>query len=71
MSSKHNQAGFTLFDSVVTFYWIALFVGGVAYIVDIFRLAHMNFDHVTATMVLRIVGVVFAPLGAVMGFIPN
>jgi hypothetical protein len=44
----------------------ALFYGWVANIVAI---AHGNFSELTGLLVLRVVGIFVAPLGAIMGFL--
>lgn len=45
--------------------WIAVVVGWVMNIVDLF---YQSFEPLTAVAVLRVVGIFILPLGAVMGF---
>lgn len=63
-----NQRGFTLPEAII-FFWIAVFiVGAVGWIWNIVKLIGMTFDPITGMLVVRAVGIVFAPLGAVVGF---
>lgn len=44
---------------------------GVAYgwIMNIVTIAHSNFNELTGLLVLRVVGIFIAPLGAVLGYV--
>lgn len=64
----NNQRGFTL--PQLLFLLIVLFgVGG--WIANIVKLIGMNLDPITGMLIVRAVGIVLLPVGAVVGFIPN
>lgn len=46
--------------------WIAAIVG---WVMNIITIAHANFSDLTGILILRIVGIFVAPLGAVLGYI--
>jgi len=49
--------------------WIAVVVATlVGWVINIVELVAMPFDPITIEMIVRIVGVVFVPLGALMGY---
>lgn len=63
---KILQRGFTLIEMMV----VAILVfGGVGWIANVVKLVGMNFDHITGLLIVRAIGIVLVPLGAVMGFI--
>ena len=48
--------------------WILAAIAPViGWILNIVKLAGMNFDHINGMMVLRVIGIFMAPLGAVLG----
>lgn len=62
----NNQKGFTLINILIVIAYILMLVGWVANIV---KLAGSTFDVITGMIVLRVIGVVVPPVGAVMGFL--
>lgn len=57
-------------EAITTWTFIAFLCGGiVGWILNIVRLVSMDVDRV-GLLALRIIGVLFPPLGAVVGFIP-
>jgi hypothetical protein len=66
---KRLQRGFTAMEllAVGTFVLIVAGVGG--WIANVVKLVGMDFGAVTGMLVVRAIGIVIAPLGAVMGFI--
>lgn len=65
-----KMKGFTIIELTVL---LALVVSVFGWISNIVRITTgwIGFDDITITMILRLIGVVMAPLGIVMGFIPN
>jgi hypothetical protein len=63
---KNLQRGYTFVELAVVVLAV-LGVGG--WIANIVKLVAMNFDHITGMLVARAIGVFFAPLGAVLGFL--
>lgn len=61
-----RQHGFTTGELVIV---LLLLVGGGGWIANIVKLAGMDFGAVTGMLVIRAIGIVVAPLGAVMGFL--
>lgn len=53
----------------VTLYlcFLVLFIGG--WILNIITIANSSFDSITGVLVLRVVGIFMAPIGAIMGWI--
>lgn len=61
-----RQHGFTTGEMVIV---LLLLVGVGGWIANIVKLAGMDFGAVTGVLVIRAIGIVVAPLGAVMGFL--
>ena len=56
--------------SIVPIVWLLLVVGGIyGYIHNIILLAHSDLHNVTAMMIIRCIGLIVVPLGAIMGYI--
>ncbi len=62
----HKMRGFTLTELLIVLFVVA---GGVGWIWNIVKIASSDFA-LTGMMVLRVVGIFIAPLGAIMGYIP-
>jgi len=65
--STESAAGLIVVILFVTF-WIAFAYGWINNIVDIYHMAVAN-TPVTTMFIMRIIGVLFAPLGAILGYI--
>ena len=63
------QRGYTVVDLTFVVWVVLLLVGVGGWIANIVKLCGMNFDHITGLLVVRAVGIVAAPLGAVMGYL--
>jgi hypothetical protein len=61
----NKQKGYTIFEVIVLI--IAIF-GIYGWVANIVSLAHSTFDPLTGMVVLRVVGIFVAPLGAVLGY---
>ena len=62
------QRGFTIIELIHLFI-VALVIAGIpGWIWNIVKLASMSFDPITGMLVLRIVGIFVAPLGAIVGY---
>ncbi len=61
---RRIDAGLTL--GAISVLIICLAAGG--WVANIVKLAHMSFDNIGGMLVLRAVGIIVAPLGAVLGF---
>ena len=58
-----NLLGFGLIVSVA--------VGGAAgWAMNIIKIAGSDFSHINGELVIRVIGIPMAPLGAVMGYVP-
>ena len=55
-----------LFELTVVIIWL---VGAIGWIANIYKLANSSFDVLTGMLVLRIVGIFLAPLGAILGYL--
>lgn len=62
----NKQRGFTILEMLITIIAIA---GTYGWIANIFKLAVSSFEPLTGVVILRVVGIFIAPLGAVLGFI--
>lgn len=57
-----------MFSSMIIV-WAALWVlGAIGWVLNIITIAGSSFDHITGILVLRIIGVFVAPIGAVLGY---
>ena len=61
-----KQSGFTLNELLLA---IVMVVGGIGWVANIVKLVNMADGGLTAMLVVRVVGIFFAPLGVVMGFL--
>lgn len=58
------------FSGIVILVWLAMLaVGGYGWVMNIIKIAGAGFDPLSGLVVLRVVGVFVAPLGAVLGYI--
>jgi hypothetical protein len=46
--------------------WVAAVIG---WIMNIFTLYHMSFETITGELIVRIIGIFVAPVGAILGYI--
>jgi len=50
-------------------FWVTFWVGGtIGWIINIVKIVHHLSEPLTAMMVFRMVGIIVAPLGAILGF---
>jgi hypothetical protein len=61
----NKQRGFTVFELVVAVFVLA---GVWGWVWNIAKIAGADFAHITGMLVLRLIGIFIAPLGAVLGF---
>lgn len=61
-----QQKGFTVVELVIA---VVMLAGTAGWIWNIVKLAGSDFAQITGMLVLRCLGVVVPPLGAVMGFL--
>ena len=66
MTTKTSEAFAFPFLVVIFLVWVAAMTGWVLNIISIFG---GTFDPLTGVMILRVVGIFVAPLGAIMGWI--
>ena len=64
-----KQRGFTAPEIFVVFYILLALLGVIGWVRNIVEIAHSSFAHLTGMLVLRIVGIFVAPLGAILGFL--
>ena len=69
MSKSGNFVGTTLGILVCLFVVVFMAAFGAGWVMNIIQLFSCDFTEVDSKEVLKIVGVVFAPIGAVMGWI--
>lgn len=63
------QEGFTASELFIVVWLLIAAAGFVGWVLNIVDLAHMDFAHITGMLVIRAIGIVVAPLGAVMGYV--
>lgn len=63
-----KQRGFTLPEMLIVFWFLLCTAGLVGWVMNVWKLCSMGFDHLTGMMVARGIGVFVAPMGAVLGF---
>jgi len=66
ISGMRNQDGYTVVELV----WVVVVLAGIiGWVINIVKLAGMIGADISAELVIRAVGIFFAPLGAVMGYL--
>ena len=66
INGMRNQDGYTVVELV----WVVVALAGIiGWVINIVKLVGMIGADISAELVIRAVGIFFAPLGAVMGFI--
>lgn len=66
MNSIKNQLGFVAAQLIFVIIWLVGFYGWVS---NIIKLWNSSFEVLSGMLVLRIVGIFLAPLGAILGFL--
>lgn len=61
-----NNKGFAIYELIFLMVWV---LGTVGWIANIVKLIGMDLEPITMLLILRVIGVIAAPLGAVLGFI--
>lgn len=61
-----NNKGFAVYQLIFLMVWV-LGTGG--WIANIIKLIGMDLEPITMLLILRVIGIIAAPLGAVLGFI--
>lgn len=61
-----NQKGFTIVELL---YVLVVILGAIGWIWNIVKIAGSSFSEITGMLVLRIVGIFVAPLGAILGYL--
>lgn len=61
-----KQAGFTLTELLIG---LIVLVGASGWIWNVVKIATADFNDITGLLVLRVIGIFFAPLGAILGFL--
>ena len=61
-----NNKGFAVYQLIFLMVWV-LGTGG--WIANIVKLIGMDLEPITMLLILRVIGIIAAPLGAVLGFI--
>lgn len=69
MKNMKNQAGYTAPQLLVVLLWLAMVVGWIMNIITVVQM--VSAEVYTGMLVLRSVGIILAPLGGVLGFIPS
>ncbi len=63
-----SQRGYTATELMMLVWLLVCIVGFGGWVANIVKLAGMDFASVTGMLVLRAIGIIVAPLGAVLGF---
>lgn len=63
-----SQRGYTATELMLLVWLLVCIVGFGGWVANIVKLAGMDFASVTGMLVLRAIGIIVAPLGAVLGF---
>ena len=68
--NRIKQVGFTAIEAILALVVAVVGIGGATgWVLNIVKLCHSSFQPVTPLIVLRMIGVFMAPLGAILGFI--
>ena len=66
----NSQRGYTRIELSVVLFMIPLIVGGFwGWVWNIVKIVGSDFGQITGLLVMRVIGVFLAPLGAVLGFL--
>jgi hypothetical protein len=63
-----SQRGYTATELMLLVWLLVCIAGFGGWVANIVKLAGMDFASVTGMLVLRAIGIIVAPLGAVLGF---
>ena len=64
-----KQLGFTSMERLVVVGFLVSAIGAGGWVWNIVKLFSATFDPITGVLIMRVIGVFFPPLGAVMGFL--
>jgi hypothetical protein len=65
-----TKSGFQTAGVVAVLLYLTLIIGGgYGWIANVVKLFHADFGHITGELVLRGIGVIAVPLGAIMGYL--
>ena len=65
-----SQRGFTLIEVSIAIFIVPLVIGGIwGWVWNIVKIVGSDFGTITGLLVIRVIGVFLAPLGAVLGFL--
>lgn len=64
-----TQRGYTITELLMVVWLIVALAGVGGWIANIVKLAGMDFTTVTGMLVLRAIGIIAAPLGAILGYL--
>lgn len=67
MSARESQSGFSTIAAIIGFVVLLAAIGG--WVANIVKLIGMLDGSITAMLVVRIVGIFAAPLGAIVGYV--
>lgn len=66
----NSQRGYTLVELSIVLFTLTLSVGLIwGWVWNIVKIVETDFGQITGLLVMRVVGVFLAPLGAVLGFL--
>ena len=63
-----KQAGFTLLEMLMSFYFLVAILGGIGWVWNIVKIVGSDFAVITGMLIMRVIGVFVPPLGAVLGY---
>lgn len=63
-----KRKGFVLVSMIVLLYIAAIVFGGIGYVKNIIKLCHCDFQQPVKSEVIRGVGIIVAPVGAIVGY---
>ena len=61
----------SVFDLLAIGLGLTISIGGiVGWGVNVYKIIHSDFQHIDGELVIRVIGVPAAPIGAIMGYVP-
>lgn len=59
-----------MYRFIIPIYLIVVLAGGAGWVKNIIAVAHSDFSNINGELVVRVAGILIAPIGAIAGWVP-